>query len=370
MKQPMSKVVVFRVDASLSMGSGHVMRCITLANALSIFGYDCHFICRKHIGHLNEKISANGFVVHELGASCLETPPKSFSEKIVPHAEWLGCDYRVDAEQALTIVATLKAELLVVDHYALDARWESVLRKSVPKILVIDDLADRDHDCDFLLDQTFGRIATEYQSLVPDSCQRQIGAEYALLRSEFMDLREASLSRRKVPELKHILVTLGGVDRENVTNMVLSELAQSDLPVSTQITVVMGGGSPNLHAVVALAETLQYSVDVFIDVNNISELMLCADLAIGASGSTTWERCCLGLPTLLVILADNQLPSALSVSGAGAAKLIGKPEDIAEKLPDLLAEVSNSAVLKSMSLNASAIVDGRGVSRVINGIGF
>ena len=357
-----SNLIVFRVDASLVIGSGHVMRCLALANAFSLRGYDCIFICRKNVGHLNDKISASGFLVHELESLTLKSDFGVTSSQ----SEWQDYDEQLDAVQTREIISPLNTLLLVVDHYGLGADWERVLKSQSHKTLVIDDLADRRHDCHYLLDQTLGREFSDYRMLVPESCQVMLGTSYALLRDEFSALREASLERRKKPRLNNILITMGGSDVDNVTGLILDTLRVCNLSQHTKITVVLGSQSAHLSEIVLLAESLKFSVEVLIDATNMAELMLNADLAIGASGSTNWERCCLGLPTLLVVLAENQIPSSLSVSAAGAGRLVGKPQDIPIKLPIILDEVLNLGSLIKMSSKASKITDGRGVLKLIS----
>ena len=169
--QTSSVRVAFRVDASLSIGSGHVMRCLTLADSLADKGAQCHFICREHPGHLIEYIRRKGYSVHVLPPCAkelfLEKQPVSTDDP--PHASWLGCTWDIDAAATRAILNEGEPDWLVVDHYALDARWERALQGVCKKIMVIDDLADRAHICDQLLDQNFGRTATDYAPLVPVS---------------------------------------------------------------------------------------------------------------------------------------------------------------------------------------------------------
>ena len=329
----------FRTDASLLMGSGHVMRCLTLADALKAQGVECHFISREHPGHLMEIIRQRGYVVAVLPAKPSASPSDAHSPRCVgepAHAPWLGCDWQTDAQQTGTILATLQPDWLVVDHYALDQRWEVALQPHYRKLLVIDDLADRPHHCNLLLDQNLGRRPEDYVGLVPAECEVLAGPQYALLRPEFAELRPYSLQRRQQPQLKQLLVTMGGVDAPNATGQVLQALKDCPLPQDCRITVVMGAAAPWLAQVRDVAAQMPWPAEVLVNVNDMARCMADSDLAIGAAGSTSWERCCLGLPTLLLVLAENQAPGAQALDASGAAVLIGGTSDVMHKLPPVL----------------------------------
>ncbi|MDY0273694.1 MAG: UDP-2,4-diacetamido-2,4,6-trideoxy-beta-L-altropyranose hydrolase, partial [Advenella sp.] len=315
--------IVFRADASLEMGTGHVMRCLTLANALHAEGNECHFICREHPGNLIEFIRKQGHMVHSL--SYLENEKvgdKNNEGSVLAHATWLGASQKEDAAASEKILATIKPEWLVVDHYALDYRWEQELKPYYQNLLVIDDLADRKHDCNILLDQTFGRKAEDYHPWVPPDCTLLCGSNYALLRPEFSQLRAYSLERRKQPQLQRLLITMGGVDKDNVTGLVLRALTCCELPQDCLITVVMGGNAPWLKEVQEQASQMPWLTEVYVNVNNMAKLMADADFCIGAAGSTSWERCCLGLPTIMVVLAENQEMAATLLQEANAVKKV------------------------------------------------
>lgn len=347
--------VVFRADASLAAGSGHVMRCLTLAGALRAAGADCHFLCREHSGHLIGHVRRAGF-----DCTALAAPANA------PAADdWLGTTPAADAAECRPLLQRLRPDWLVVDHYALDASWESALRDTCRRLLVIDDLANRPHDCDLLLDQNLGRAVDAYDSLVPTGCQRLIGSAYALLRPEFAAQRPASLARRAGAPLRHLLVSMGGVDLDNATAVVLAALAPGALPPEARVTVVMGAQAPWRDAVRALAATLPWPVAVQTDVRDMAALLADADLVIGAAGSSAWERCCLGVPTLLVVLAANQAPIAAALDAAGAGRLLGTPATIPSALPPALAAAHNPGWLATASARARALCDGRGADRVV-----
>lgn len=356
----------FRVDAGLQIGSGHVMRCLTLADALKAQGADCHFISREHTGNLMEVIRQRGHTVTALAAG--EYPiatPKPVQQPA--HAEWLGCTWQTDAQQTAAILASLQPDWLVTDHYALDARWENALASSYRKLLVIDDLANRPHCCDLLLDQNLGRQPEHYAELVRAHCTVLTGPQYALLRPEFAAMRSLSLERRREqPALHQLLITMGGVDEPNATGQVLQGLTICALPANCRITVVMGLTAPWLQNVRGLAAQMPWPTDVVVNVSDMATRMGGSDLAIGAAGSTSWERCCLGLPTLMVVLADNQNEAAAHLQGAGAANCLNFNESLHQDLQDAIqGMIKQPQRLSDMSACASAITDGCGVGRVV-----
>ena len=368
--------IAFRADASLQMGSGHVMRCLTLADALKDKGADCCFICREHPGNLNEFIRSKGYPVQALPHSA-PAGANPFAIKATPespqlaHAGWLGTTHEHDAAECAAILGELQPDWLIVDHYALDTHWEAVLKPHYRKLLVIDDLADRHHACDLLLDQTFGRHTEDYAPWVPSSCTLLCGSQFALLRPEFSALRPYSLERRRYSQLQHVLITMGGVDKDNATGQVLEALMHTELPADCRITVVMGAHAPWLTEVRQLAEQMPWSTEVRVNVNDMARLMADSDLAIGAAGATSWERCCLGLPTITAVLADNQRQVAQGLKRVRAAHVIQSPRSIPECLPALMARLVLSPSDRILMTQAAArIIDGRGVQSVVQKMEF
>ena len=361
--------IVFRADASLQMGSGHVMRCLTLADAFAAQGAQCRFICRQLAGNLIATIAQRGFAVTTLPAPLPSTLAAQCNENDScsrnAYEGWLGISYQTDALQTGTAMAGLRPDWLVVDHYAIDQQWESAMRPHTRRLMVIDDLADRPHDCDLLLDQNLGRQAQNYASLVPGQCQFLIGPHYALLRPEFATLRPYSLQRRQRPQLKRLLITMGGVDQPNATGQVLQALQACGLPPDCRITVVMGLQAQWLEQVRAQAQRMPWPTEVLVNISDMAQRMADSDLAIGAAGSTSWERCCLGLPTLMVVLADNQQPSAHALQAAQAALLLGDVGNIAVQLPLAINALLSQNRLQEMSAAAAAVNYGQGVGSVL-----
>lgn len=352
--------VAFRADASLQIGTGHVMRCLTLADALRERGAKCIFVCRPHQGHLLDLVIQRG---HE--ALALPELQESAQPDLngTAHAHWLGTHWTKDAQDTQQTLSARKGQLvdwLVVDHYALDARWEQALRPQVQRIMVIDDLADRPHACDLLLDQNLGRSNRDYEGLLRGKTTTLIGLHYALLRPEFAALRADSLARRQTnSQLRRLLITMGGVDKDNATGEVLAALKCCNLPVDLQVIVVMGPYAPWRAQVQAQAAQMPWPTEVLVGVDNMAHLMAESDLAIGAAGSTSWERCCLGVPTIQVALAQNQEAIAQALSRAGAALML-PCQAIAETLPSLISTLASADQLYAVSLAASSVTEGKG----------
>lgn len=374
--------IAFRTDASLQMGSGHVMRCLTLADALRAKGARCHFICRAHPGNLMEVIRQRGYMVNSLVAPMQQAQAaiKNGSTTVrdwqpnqqhePAHAVWLGNTWQTDAQETTVVLASVQPDWLVVDHYALDQRWEEALVAHYRQLLVIDDLADRLHRCNLLLDQNLGRQMQDYAGLVTTHCQLLTGPHYALLRPEFAALRPRSLQRRQAqPALRQLLISMGGVDQPNATGQVLQALKTCALPQACRITVVMGLTAPWLRNVQELAAQMSWPTEVVVNVSDMAQRMADSDLAIGTAGSTSWERCCLGLPTLIVVLAANQQLGAQAMAAAHAARMIGAVSDIATQLPLAVAELLESERLSRMSLAASTVTDGWGIEKVLSAMG-
>ncbi|WP_417439205.1 UDP-2,4-diacetamido-2,4,6-trideoxy-beta-L-altropyranose hydrolase [Idiomarina sp.] len=359
------KTIVFRVDASIEMGAGHVMRCLTLADELSQNGHKCTFISRRQPGSLINLVKERGYSVHEL-PECEESEGNHLT-----HGHWLKGGQEKDVQESLNVLEKLAPDpdWLVIDHYGIDKFWEQRARNQVKNILVIDDLADREHDCDFLIDQNLGQTDDIYYALVPEECQILTGCHYALLRPEFADCRELSLEYRKgKTQIDRVLISMGGVDKDNYTEKVLTALASSGLSDRTEVTVVLGKQAPWLTEVKAQAINSRLNVRVLSNVSNMAELMSQSDLAIGAAGSTSWERCCLGLPTLMCVLAENQQGIAEALETHEAAMVLSQ-SDISTSLGEKVAILYEQPErLSLMSDCASHLVDGRGAQRVAQSI--
>lgn len=356
--------VIFRADASVMIGTGHVMRCLTLAEALRNEGASCKFVTRDHPGHLADQIVARGF-----DTVLLKSPVDQANTAPPVHAAWSGVPWQQDAKETREAMGS-NPDWLVVDHYAFDSRWQHAITKPGTQIMVIDDLADRSHKADLLLDQNLGRTADEYDGLVPERCKRLIGLRYALLRPEFMARRAVSLSGRLDRPLRHILISMGGTDAVDATSLVLNALRDAALPDNAHLTVVMGSNAPALSRVQKLVAEMPWLAKVAIDVVDMAGLMTEADLAIGAGGGTTWERCCMGLPSIMISTAENQAHSAAIIEKSGAAIFLGSHTDkcLHEKLCRSLSQLFCRKNYNELSASSSRICDGEGTIRVCNAI--
>lgn len=354
--------ITFRTDASLEIGTGHVMRCLTLARGLREAGAKCHFITRALPGHLGTRIQAEGFDL------TLLPPPDGPAPQGPPlHAAWAGVEWAQDAAETRAALDPVP-DWLVMDHYAFDASWQEAALPRGTRLMVIDDLADRPHRCDLLLDQNLGRNAQDYDGLVPDGCTRLIGPQFALLRPEFAERRAQALAARGGRGLRHLLITMGGMDPQDTTSGILAALKTAPLPRDLCITVIMGGMAPALGRVRKLAADMPWPTEVVVDVSDMAARMEAADLAIGAGGATTWERCALGLPSIIVQIAENQSGIARAMVKAGAALNPGPitAPDFAPRLHDTLSEAQDR--LEELAQQAALICDGNGLERVVGAL--
>ena len=359
------KRIVFRADASNVIGSGHIMRCLTLAKRLRNAGVVCCFICREHPGHMNDFIRSQGFEVIGLTLpEATKAAVKTSSENLV-HASWLGVDWQTDAEQTKFAFGNLLADWLIVDHYSLDARWECALAPYYRKLMVIDDLADRHHICDVLLDQNMVEgLQERYRGKVPDQCACLMGPQYALLRPEFAQLRVASLARRAHPKLSRLFVFLGGSDPENETSKVIDGLLISKRNWD-HIDVVVGQGFLALDRLQKQLQSANLAASLHVQTNLMAELMSKADLAITAGGGVTWEKCVLGLPSLVVIQGLNQQPIAHKMHQIGALHVLGFGSELTPNAYAQQLDRIQLCELTVMTESAQAICNGSGISAIL-----
>lgn len=357
-------IIVFRVDASQQIGTGHLMRCLTLAAAFRSRGFQTVFISRT--GNVSDQVKSNGHVFRLLEGS-------TSSENIdpeVPHAQWLEASWEEDAQQTVGLLKGLKDITLIVDHYAIDNKWESVLRKVCQQMVVMDDLADRRHHCDLLIDTNYKRRPSDYSGLVSESCTLLTGTDYVLLRSEFAAMRDQAKSKRAtLQEISRILVFMSGTDPENFTEKVLKSLALVNWTGRPSIDVVLGKSFEHIQLIKSLVRDFPLEIKVIIDTRKMAQLIYNADLAIGSAGGATWERCCLGLPAISLTIAENQV-YANDILGKDG--IVIKLEKTDSQFDDLVSELE--AITRDMdrmnrlSQNSFAIIDGKGTERVAQAI--
>ena len=324
--------VRFRFDASQELGLGHAYRCLALATAL-----------QKENWVVDFAVSKATLIVFRLEFGDIISLPDGLT--LSDEASEIG---GVGGD----------VDLLVVDHYGRDYVFEACCRAWAGKIFVIDDLADRKHDCDLLLDQTLGRTKEAYMGLVPASCTILVGSDYALLRDQFAKQRFCAPETERCFPPKNIIINVGGTDPKNITQSIIHGLQLSGY--ACHLHVVGGVVEPN-------PEYFGLQISKYKNVENMASLYAMADVAIGAAGTSAWERCCLGLPTLLLVTATNQLPNTQSLIAAQAVRYLGATEGLTpESISNSVSELFKApAALAELQSNARLICDGLGVGRVI-----
>jgi UDP-2,4-diacetamido-2,4,6-trideoxy-beta-L-altropyranose hydrolase len=355
------KNIAIRVDASLQIGTGHVMRCLTLADGLQAIGAQCHFICREQPGNLIDLIRQRGFSV-----SVLPRAPEQIviKEQQPNYDAWLGADWAIDAAQTKSSIGTIVVDWLIVDHYAIDSRWEQALRTNCRHLMVIDDIANRPHQCDLLIDQNY-EDETRYRGLVSQDCRLLLGPSYALLRPEYAQYRAVKIQRTQTELIKRALVFFGGADSLDLTGTTLKALSVDGLD-HIELDVVVGNNYLYYEQLSQLA-ALRGRATIHKPRPHLADLMVTADIAIGGGGATNWERMCLGLPSIVITLAENQIPISEILNHRGVIRLLGKSEDVSSESISaaLLCEIKSRKIFLHVA-TAMDLCDGLGVARVIN----
>ena len=344
--------IAFRTDASNQIGTGHFMRCLTLADELKKQGIHIRFISRNLPPHLSKMLDAKGVEYTLLSTDATEVPIDQLA-----HSSWLGTSQAQDAQVTIQALADQSWDWIIVDHYALDERWERSVRASCKKLMVIDDLADRQHDCDVLLDQNYYEdMQTRYISKVPAHCRLLLGPRYALLREEFRTLR--AKVKVRTGKVKKILVFFGGVDVNNYTSLALQAL--SELNITLQVDVIIVAQHPNREEIQLACMAHGYTC--YVQTSRMAELMAEADLAIGGGGTAAWERCCLGLPAVSICVAENQRKQ---IADAAEVALLYAPiskRNLVEVIRGhVVSLLENPSLIKLISATAMKFVDGSGV---------
>jgi len=339
--------ILFFADAGPEVGGGHVMRCLTLARELTGRGAECAFVesraaapILRRFGWPAQTLLAM-VATEDLGA--LVAHARDFAQRFDP-------------------------DVVVVDHYGVGAAEEASLRAAGRGLAVIDDLADRVHACDLLVDPGFGRRPEAYQGLVPEAAARLTGPSYALVRPEFADARPRALSRRaKHGPVRRALVSLGLTDIGGATGRVVETLRP--LLGDARLDIVLGSEAPSLGAVEA-AVLADRRLHLWIDSAEMGSQMADADLAVGAGGSSVWERCVVGLPSLTLALAPNQAPMIASMAEAGMTVAIDAgAADLDRRLAAAWGRLASDAALRwRLAERSSELCDGHGAGRVAEAV--
>ncbi|MBB6671694.1 UDP-2,4-diacetamido-2,4,6-trideoxy-beta-L-altropyranose hydrolase [Cohnella nanjingensis] len=357
--------IAIRADASLQIGTGHVMRCLTLADALRRSGTaDVAFVCRELTGNLIPYIRDRGYPVHALPPAADLGAAVRSEAGLPPHAGWLEASWREDAAQTIAclLAQAERPDWLVVDHYALDRRYESALRPYAGGVMAIDDLADRPHDADLLLDQNLSdRPEARYASRVDAGTRLLLGPRYALLREAFAERRPTV---RRGGKAERLLVSFGGADRTGETLKALAAL-EPMAEAGARLTVLAGQLNPMRERIERLCGRLPQTRFIA-HTEDVAALMAEHDLAVGSGGSTTWERGCLGLPAVIVATADNQVALAEQAAQAGMIAYLGFASDVSERrLREAVRRLAEDEdALRRMSDAGMAAVDGLGAAAV------
>ncbi len=331
---------VIRADASVAIGTGHVIRSRTLAEGLTARGWRTTIVTRDLVDGLAAGLDAAGIEIVRLpSGSSIESEPEAIVARVGPDAT-----------------------LVVSDHYGLGEAWFRAMRGRIPGavFMAVDDLADRPLPVDLVLNQNLGASAGAYATLTSGSTRILAGAVYALVRREFGELR--ARGRLRDGRVDRILVFFSGSDGPDVTGRAVDGLVGLGL----QIDVVVGATYPHLARLQA-AGARDPAVTIFVNTDQMAILMDRADLALGAASSASWERCSLGLPALLVTMADNQVDAERQLVEAGAALAIGWHTSVAAGDIEraVRAVCADPERVKAMSAAATRVTDGRGTERVV-----
>ncbi|WP_460926193.1 UDP-2,4-diacetamido-2,4,6-trideoxy-beta-L-altropyranose hydrolase [Pseudomonas sp. MC6] len=342
--------VLIRADASPTIGSGHIARCLTLARVLRGQGSHVAFACRQLPGHRLEALNDEGFETFALPDRYLAEDPQQAIESMLP--------WQADID-ALGLLLDGHAEFdwIIVDHYGLDHHWQTAARRWAHRIAAVDDLATRRYSVDLLLNQNLSGLSENYTPLLPEGCRTLLGPRYAMLREEFncpaIDIK---------PTARRVLVNFGGFDAAMQTHHAMLALADfSEL----QVDFVAGAENPAWAQMQALAETRpNWRLHSF--VSDFYQRMSEADLFIGAGGGTSWERAALGLPTICIAVSNNQQVNGEVMAAAGAHVFMGAREQVSvEQLRDAVGfVVGNHFLRQSLAERSRQLVDGRGAERV------
>ena len=349
--------VAFRVDAGAQIGSGHIMRTLTLADALKREGALVRFVSRQMPLHFRLLLGDRG---HDFVALTEpgDTPPVCD----LAHSSWLGTSQSCDATETALALSDRRWDWLVVDHYALDCRWETPMRARTNRIMAIDDLADRVHDCDILLDQNLvADHGSRYVGKIPTACRALLGPHYALLQPIYAEMHVRARPRRH--PIRRILMFFGAADCDNLTGRSIAAFLQLQR-TEIDVDVVLGTDNPHIKLIKQQVSGLD-TIHLHVGLASLAPLMAAADLAIGACGATSWERLCVGLPALVITLADNQRPVASYLHTENLVHWIGDKDEadepaIARALELMLQDVS----LTKWSCRCLQVCDGLGAQKV------
>ena len=352
-------IVAFRVDSSSLIGGGHLHRCINLAKTLRKNKIECIFICRKHLGNLNDLVTQNKFRLVELPSVLkLDLSLKSYQK-------WLAVSWKKDLEQTQKALKKIKINLMVIDHYAIDYKWEKGISKLIPDLVIIDDLCNRKHYCEILIDYSPGRIISEYKGLLDKPVKSYLGHTYNLIGENFLKER-LIFKKRKIKSIKNILITMGNFDHKKKIFQSLMAIEKTNLnKESIRVTIVLGKSKKNVNEIRGILNQLSYEIDLKYYVNNMHKIMRTADLAISACGTSIWELFCMGVPTIAVVIAKNQINNSQYIKRKRCALVIDNDLNFEANLISYINAIhDNKNLLNRFSLKGVNLIDGKGTQRV------
>ena len=349
--------IAFRVDSSIQIGIGHVIRCLSLADQIKNKASNILFVTSSLDGSIEQFISEKGYKVILL--------PSNYEKNSFQSNEFEEFDWLQDSKTTKEAIEDKKLDWLIIDHYGIDYRWHKIIAKSTKKIMVIDDLANRKLHCDVLLDQTYGRMLEDYNQFVDKETEMLLGANYALLRPEFSNLRIPALNKRKkIESISNVLISIGGMDYKNITQKVLDVFLLVEWKKNIEVNIVLNSQAPNRKSIKSFLKNIKsnHKFNLLINPDNMADLMFEADLAVGSSGTSTWERCTMGLPTIAICVADNQkfISKKLHKDGVHIALSLSDDEEIPYLFSELCRVNEHPEHLKDLSNKSLKICQAKG----------
>lgn len=357
--------VAIRVDSSSIIGSGHIHRCLNIAKCLRKQNIDVSFITRNLSGNFNSLLDLYGFKVFLLElAESNSQPTRNVFDNVDDFGDYVETTWKYDADETAFLINKNGFNILIVDHYYLDSRYEMHASLGLAGVVVIDDLANRDHFCNILIDANwFGaRTKDRYSKLLPSSCKQLLGPQYALLSDDYKISRDSRFKGLRT--VKSILIFFGGSDSTNQTFRVLRLLSSNNLH-HIHFDVVIGASNMNAKDIEEYSKKFN-NITTYKNLPTLSNLMSKADLAIGAGGTSTWERACIGLPSIVIAVAKNQIEISQSLSDESLIHYLGWHEDVDDKdiISAVIFAINNPHMLKEKSDMLRKFVSYKGVVNV------
>ena len=353
-------LIIFRVDSSKEIGSGHLYRCLNLANSLTVSGFNCFFLINKKNNEISKLIKSNG---HSLKFLSIKDEIVK-SKKIDDHKRWLKHTWQDDAKATIDILKKNFTCLVVVDHYSLDYKWERQIKRHTRKIMVIDDLDNRKHECDILLDHNYRSNNYAYKkNIINNSCKKLLGLDYLIINKEYRNNKK----RFTRGYIKNILIFFGGSDSENLTKLIVEKLIKLDSR-KYNVSIIIGINNNKIKSIEKLTKNLN-NFQCYKSQPNLASILKKNDLVIGALGMNLWERLCVGVPSVVISKGIDQKIFAKKLADKKCISLLGHFNEISEnKLELKLKKILKTKISQSMTSNLQSMVDGFGTDRVANEI--